>query len=504
MNIIKSKFRTELKKLVELHSNNKGNFNAQLSILENNGLKIDFMTIHKLLDFRTEFDVDGNRIFVKKSGSTIKFYDLVIIDECSMIPLKMIFDIFRDIDKLKVNKEKSPPKVLFVGDPAQLPPVNERVSAIFNTMDEHFNIDYLKQVLEEENSTNNEKEIHILFDKFKKSVMNQKNITLKHIVRSKQSHIIDLCNNVRKWVIQSIIMPKINKFSGPGVFLYKYYRKGKKDTKWIKKFIDNIKDTNDSNIILTWTNRQSNEYNNYVRKAMFPDKTLDKYERGDILILNDFYNLDESTICDKTDKKKRFYTSEQIKVDDLEQIVKGFPCFNEGLRGIKKMKNLKTITDKYKSYANMMNRNSLRKYRIWKLYTHRMIDISVKDSIPEVYEINVIKDESKAQLNKDMEYCADKIKKLRNHYLINYNDQIESIYRQIIKPLWQEFSKIFKDPFANINYGNSISVHKSQGSTFYNVFVDIEDIVKNRNINETKRCIYTALTRASNAIYLLI
>ena len=39
-------------------------------------------------------------------------------------------------------------------------------------------------------------------------------------------------------------------------------------------------------------------------------------------------------------------------------------------------------------------------------------------------------------------------------------------------------------PFANVNYGYAITCHKGQGSNFYNVFVDIEDIVKNNKEEE--------------------
>ena len=74
----------------------------------------------------------------------------------------------------------------------------------------------------------------------------------------------------------------------------------------------------------------------------------------------------------------------------------------------------------------------------------------------------------------------------------------------ILKQLWKEWNKIFNEPFANTNIGCSISCHKSQSSTYFNVFVDADDILNNPNTDEAKRCIYTALTRASNEIHILI
>jgi exodeoxyribonuclease V len=81
---------------------------------------------------------------------------------------------------------------------------------------------------------------------------------------------------------------------------------------------------------------------------------------------------------------------------------------------------------------------------------------------------------------------------------------LKKIDNEIIRPLWRQWNKLFIDQFANVNYGNSHSVHKSQGSSFYNVFVDSDDILNNPNQEEAKRCIYTAFTRSSNELHILI
>ena len=56
----------------------------------------------------------------------------------------------------------------------------------------------------------------------------------------------------------------------------------------------------------------------------------------------------------------------------------------------------------------------------------------------------------------------------------------------------------FIDTFADINYGYASSVHSSQGSTYKDVIIDINDIISNPNKLERKRLMYTALTRAKN------
>lgn len=50
----------------------------------------------------------------------------------------------------------------------------------------------------------------------------------------------------------------------------------------------------------------------------------------------------------------------------------------------------------------------------------------------------------------------------------------------------------------------SITAHKSQGSTFQNVFVDLSDIYSNKRQSEADKCYYVAVTRASHAVYLLV
>lgn len=546
VNIMKAKFRHELKTLVQdkIHEyDDMGSFDDDLDKLQTIGIKVDFITIHKLLNYENDFDVEGNRIFIKGKNSNITKYDLVIIDECSMIPLDVVSNIFEELDKegkkqLRDKIIRQVPKVMFVGDPAQLPPVGEKVSIIFAQSKKDFNFKQFEKIVCEDedekdnfysvpNANNNDggdgndDENNITKQKFKilqNNVLSQEDYTLTEVVRSKDDMIVGLCNNIREWVMGTISEPTIGKFKGNGVFLYKKNAKGKHNSKWFKKHLDNISASKDSllinsGIILTWTNDQTNEYNNQTRSFLFKDKKekINKYEIGDILILSDFYNMDESEIKDvKHDNKgtnkgdnKRFYTSEQIKIANIEELVRACPSFGEFLpNDARKMKNSVIIGDKYKMMIKLINGKTKRKYFVWKLYTHRLTDVSVENTVPEVYQMYVIKDESLQDLEKDKEFCFDKIKILRQFFKSYYPEQLNQIDKTIIKPLWREINKILVEPFASVNIGNSITCHKSQGSTFYKTFVDIDDILKNyRKPDEAKRCIYTALTRASNEVH---
>ena len=70
--------------------------------------------------------------------------------------------------------------------------------------------------------------------------------------------------------------------------------------------------------------------------------------------------------------------------------------------------------------------------------------------------------------------------------------------------IWKDWHNNVIDVFADINYGYSITVHKSQGSTFRNVYLDMNDILDNKNNEEVLKCLYTGITRTSKRLVLLI
>lgn len=61
----------------------------------------------------------------------------------------------------------------------------------------------------------------------------------------------------------------------------------------------------------------------------------------------------------------------------------------------------------------------------------------------------------------------------------------------------------FTRKYADVSWGYSISAHKSQGSTYKNVFVLEDDIDKNWDVVERNRIKYTAFTRASSNLFVL-
>lgn len=451
VDILKSKFKDL----------NNASFDDTISNYEQQNKKILFTTLHKLLGYKKDLDMDGNMVFLQGKNTIFDDYSIIIIDECSMITTDIVIKILGDIVKLSLSYNV---KVIFIGDPAQLPPVNlqeTNVSAIFS-----------KNVI-----TKDQKILDLL---------NFDTITMTQVVRSNDSDVIGLCNEIRKWAMSEIKKPCLKNFKGSKI---KYYNNigPKTDNKWFKRFIEYKKNGHNS-IILTWTNEHCNKYNNMSRLILNNNNALKEFEEHDSLIMNTYYNLEGVT--------KGLYTSEQIKIVDISQMTHSCPLFKETIN-LQNINNLKAIETKYKTIVFQINKGTTRKYNLWRLGILRA------DS-SDVNHIYVCKKESTIMLEKDKVYADMKIKELIKYYNNYHKDQINTIINKIIKPLWKEYKTIFVNLFANVSYGNSCTTHKAQGANFYNVFIDAHDILTNQNYEESKKCLYTAITRVSNEVHLLL
>lgn len=56
--------------------------------------------------------------------------------------------------------------------------------------------------------------------------------------------------------------------------------------------------------------------------------------------------------------------------------------------------------------------------------------------------------------------------------------------------------------FAELDFSYAITSHRSQGSTYKNVFIDMTDIFDNPNIEERNKCLYVAASRPTESIYI--
>jgi ribulose bisphosphate carboxylase small subunit len=514
LNVIKGKFRPHLKNIIEtIFDKELGdifNFDDELDFLEQQGIVIKFLTIHKLLMFQTDFSLDGTTIFVRdeKQGSMISQFELVVIDECSMIGMDMIDSLFEELRSMSKNQSckskgyTTVPKIVFSGDPAQLPPVHEEDSSIFcKNEDELPFATYMQAMSFKYESTVSSDSVSIMEYRYKilmEDLSKMKTILLKNVVRSRIDNVTLVCHEFRKW-IKSDKLPALEKYKNTnGVYFFNNDQTvDKVKSAWFKKFLESVKN-NESNIIITWTNKQTDIYNDTIRRQIFRGQKLHKFEPNDVLMLSDFYSLDlGEKFC-----KQILYTSEQIKVITTKMSdvpINSFEMINNNV--IKRMKQAVKIEGQIKMLIDGLNEFFCKnvKFTCWILKVNKF-----GEEIDNNMTIIVIDDTASEKYEEHKNKSALAIKNFSRQLLNQYRAAPKQIEKLIIKPLWKQWNKIFVESFACVSYGYSITCHKGQGSSFENTFIDLDDILQNQKQTEARKCAYTAVTRTSNELNILI
>lgn len=191
-----------------------------------------------------------------------------------------------------------------------------------------------------------------------------------------------------------------------------------------------------NNRVLAWTNKKVNRTNALIRKNIY-GKDANRFEIGETVVTGaPIFGGDENTL--------------QLSTDE-ECIVKN----------VKDSFVVDFYGNRYHTY----------------LLTLEPIHAS-----PDTVWANVIKNESKARLKQTLDEIVSDIKSSGD------------------RRKWFLFHKI-KDMFADIRYTYCITVHRSQGSTYENVYVDVPNILKNRKQQERNRLLYVAFSRASQNLY---
>lgn len=494
---------------------------------------INIMTIHRLLNYQSYVGQEGEKFFARgKVDPNWSIYDLVVVDECSMLSNQIISDI-KDIINKGINGKLNT-KIIYVGDPAQLPPVNQSDSKIFNSTIRKLELDKIIR-------TSNQM-IMELSNSHRKWIFSKKDEDIPHVGEYESTYIklysVD-SKETKKWLDDFILLLKTNnedkkekkkiKTNDSGLdFGLKQQEKSNDDSINNKeeqnKFMDDhmvMINNHNNNIILTWTNKKSNLYNQYIREKMFNKKDLAQWEIGEILIFNDFHrimkiNQDNLINIDNVEKEKpepiSFYTSEQVKLISVKQIKYKFELLKFKINN-----NIDSdLNDKFrKSYKKINQLVGIDEIDIYEMEVQKIIDLienSDSNSIPK-YKILSIHPNSEKKHYLIIEGVEKIIVDLKTscHKLINQSKidnmkkcELQSEVEKKLNKLYKEYQTKIIECFAELNYGYCITVHKSQGSTFKNVFIDINDILTNNNISETSKCLYTAITRSSKTLNLLI
>jgi len=495
---------------------------------QSKSLEITFLTIHKLLQIKRKINLDGEEIFestidennIKVKSKSIFYYDIIIVDEVSMLNKELTLQLLRLKDKLKG-------KIIFLGDKAQLPPVKEAESYIFELAQASIPHGNLTKIMRSGDQ----------IIKFVNSI---------RILIENPSHKVPF-NKLAK-PLEEATETKIN--------LYR------DQEKWIKTYIKNVQEGQTDQIILCYTNKRVDFLNKRIRKTLYGTDD-DDYVIGEKIIFTNSYRLpsnqkkydsSEMTTIKNTSEDeieiRSFYLYDLLNVRfPVAALNPSYPSIQKKNKVPALMNQASEIEESGVKVSNDIclicydstegikmavcgHHYCIKCYKIW-ISTHKscpLCKIQLKNgqiifrNDPKLTEminklrqetadvkyktwllmlenkdlINVIHPTITQRYKNDVESIKIQLRSIKSYLTKKYRKR-EPLWDIIMQQLWDFYYLYFIDQFAQINYGNAITTHRSQGSTYPRVYVDLIDIIKCNTIRkEGYQCLYTAVTRAAH------
>ena len=396
---------------------------------------VNAKTLQSLHGLRPNFNLDSFDIddikFQPIADANIRYYSLIICDECSQIGTSLHMLNMRRARQYSV-------KILYVGDSYQLPPIGEKISPTFK-LDNKF---ILTEIVRQEKDNPLIKAFQLL----KEDIRSNGNNFIYNILRKKENFNSDGHGYA---VLDKVTFQKK---------VIEYFK-----SEEIEKNINYVR-------YLAWTNKSINVWNSHIRNNILSTEDLvhpDDLFIGYKTIVDRFNNL---TLINSEDYIVSGITK-RLSEDNFQTYVVELLDMARG-----KKTKLSIVDHRDRTWNNY--KNQIRKRHVAAIYCSP----------------------------------SEKSMKWRNFY--EYKDFHLSL---VGFDLGYQNMKKYID--KDIDYGYCITVHKSQGSTIDNVFINLIDICyyggdKRKPINiktsspETvqlrNKLIYTAITRAKEKVYLLI
>jgi len=378
------------------------------------------LTLSSLLGLRPDVDLDSfnpnDPRFNPIAMAKICNYNFVIIDEASMINNEL-YELILE----KVNNSRT--KVLFMGDPAQIPPIKEKRSVVFFQEKDDKEFHQLLKTMRQKDTN----PIMIIYDTLRNNLETLNgNFKRKTLLNDYNEGIIF---EVNKRKFRDLVL---NDFSTTEF---------KKDTDYCK--------------LIAWKNDTVMKSNEVIRKELL-NKTSDIVEINDLIM------------------GYRTVTSGNMRINVIEN--------SADYRIVEKSKLEKNEYDIYGFSVKLQESLSRGKFSYRDVF---VIDVNNYDSLHTYAEMHdFLKDLAKSNKKKWKQYYEFR----RNNLLMKTIDK----YRN---GLYRNYSEII---VKDIDYGYAITGHKSQGSTYTNVFVLENDIYQNWVMRERNQILYVALTRPTN------
>ena len=351
-----------------------------------NGLSTPAKTIHSLLNLNV-VEEEGQVRLEQTKPPKLTAIDVIIIDECSMINDELM-TILQDVPKAHRVK------IIYMGDPAQLPPVREQGSRSFEIPER---------------------------------------VLLKTVIRQKGDNPILNCATLLRQAMEE------KNFQRPEVQAENVEQNGLFKAKheaqwlhWIRQYFcqeESLKEA-DRFRVLTWSNERVQELNTMIHEHLYPNEEKPFAIGQRIIVLQPIFDIA------KQRGPAKLNTDDECEVQSIRS------CTVQGMKA-------------------------------WKL---RLSPLDREDGGTDV---TIISKEHTPLLNEKLN--ALKLKALEKRFY------------------WKEFYKL-RNQFVRVQHNYAMTVHRSQGSTFQNVFVDVPKICQNPDRLECLKMLYVAMTRAERAV----
>lgn len=502
-----------------------------------------FKTVFKLLNNKMNVNERGETKFETKQGDVKFKSEIIVIDEASMVEAKHLEHLFQLVENQKKISHMGVivPIIIFLGDVGQLPPVGEDESIIFRPQ------------IQKKNKIKRMRLTTIMRSQDK---ITDLSLNVRDLIP------MDIDNKIQKDMatvdMKKYIGKQINYFDNRSDWVNNYATVFKNNLNQN----DQVPKSMNAPIILVYTNPEGALLNAECRNIIF-NHPQDKYVKGELLVFSEYYCIkrqkminvkkDETTANITTTNKKsktenyfvKFYTSDPIIVENVVMAETTIPNFmyNQIFRSTailieKVQKKIQessmpkqnkevyirlvaellpkwTISDGITTNEPILDK-SLNKLKIcinqlshtydtYQLHIDGKKKLDSADIDPKNCMVNTIRETSTDEYAHTILDIKLKIKSTydllsktyKNNHLMKF--LIDYIFQQIwLKYYYQSYIW----PFAKVVYGYAITTHKSQGSTYENIYVNVPNILGCKKVRNTikMKSLYTAMTRASKFV----
>lgn len=409
-----------------------------------NSHRVDFMTIHALLELKEKITSTGQLTFVPETNKPLKVrgrkvkprienFKIVIVDETSMLSHSLFRSLLNYAYHESAGKRV---KIIFLGDPAQIPPIGEKGSIPFLPSNDYkFRKGLLSEIMRQAEGNPIIQASFALRDNLEKSqpipvLTTDTNDAGKGIIH------LDASDQKKREYLRDFILPLL----------------------FEKEFVEDP----DFAKVIAWRNKTVDLMNSLIRKPLF-GWDIDDIVVGEKLIIN-------KPIVDEK-KRPIFQSSDEVEVVDAV-----VTTLDIHVKGVENDKQPKKDNDFMSNVFQDISKHT----HNFKVYECRVKMSGGKTTSP----LTLLHKDSKDHYN-------EILKKLKKHALkLRTSEAWVSYYT-------------FMRQFADVSYNYAITAHKAQGSTYKNVVILEEDLDANANIIERNKIKYTAYSRAAETLYVL-